>query len=108
MVTDAALARLAVQADALRAAAAFVEDAAMDGLTVIVYGDGQIRILIEEQSGPAGSRVHAVAAAAGAAGASTPAWSALTRSLHSRGELAGHLISIATFVAGNDPEGEPS
>jgi len=102
----------AVQADALRAAAEFIEQhaaavpEAMVG--VGVSGDGHVRIVIGQDCGPVAARIRAVAAVAGAAGAPAPSWSALTRSLHSAGELAGHRLSVATYIYDNEPEGQPS
>jgi hypothetical protein len=77
----------AAQAGALRAAAAFIETAGIAHLTVAVCGDGEIRIIVDRQAGPAAARVHAVAALAAAAGAGTPSWSSLTRGLHASGQL---------------------
>lgn len=100
----------AVQADALRAAAAFIEQhaAAVPEATVGVSGDGHVRIVIHDDAGPAGTRIRAVAAVAEAAGAPAPSWSPLTRSLHSAGELAGHRLSVATYIYDTEPEGQLS
>ena len=65
---------------------------------VAVCGDGEIRVIVERQAGPAAARIHAVAALAASAGASTPAWNALTRGLHAHGQLSGHRLSISTFI----------
>jgi Tfp pilus assembly protein PilX len=100
----------AVQAHALRAAAEFIEQhtAAAREATVGVSGDGHVRIVIHQDCGPVAARIRAVAAVAEAAGATAPSWSALTRSLHSSGELAGHRLSVATYIHDNEPEGQPS
>lgn len=99
----------AVQADALRAAADFIEQhAAACQAMAGVSGDGHIRIVFHQDAGPVAARIRAVAAVAGAAGAPAPSWCALTRSLHSAGELAGHRLSVATFIDDNEPEGQPS
>jgi hypothetical protein len=97
----------AVQADALRAAAEFTEQhAAAAGAMIGVSGDGHVRIVIGQDAGPVTARIRAVAAIAEAAGAPAPSWSALTRALHSAGELAGHRLSVATYLYDN--EGQPS
>jgi hypothetical protein len=88
----------AAQAGALRAAAAFIEDAAVPGVTVAVCGDGEIRIIVDRHAGPAAARVHAVAALAAAAGAGAPSWSSLTRGLHAAGQLGPSRLSITTFI----------
>lgn len=100
----------AVQADALRAAAEFIEQhaAAVPEATVGVCGDGHVRIVFHQDAGPVAARIRAVAAVAEAAGAPAPAWSALTRSLHSAGELAGHRLSVATYIYDTEPEGQSS
>ena len=97
----------AVQAHALRAAAEFIEQhtAAAREATAGVSGDGHVRIVIHQDCGPVAARIRAVAEAAGA---TAPSWSALTRSLHSSGELAGHRLPVATCIHDNEPEGQPS
>jgi hypothetical protein len=100
----------AVQADALRAAAEFIAQhaAAVPGAMVGVCGDGHVRIVFGQDAGPAAARIRAVTAVAAAAGAGLPYWSGLTRGMHADGELAGHRLSVATYIDGTGPEGQPS
>jgi hypothetical protein len=99
----------AVQADALRAAAEFIEQhAAACEAMVGVCGDGHVRIVFGQDAGPVAARIRAVAAVAAAAGAGLPYWSGLTRGMHADGELAGHRLSVATYIDGTEPEGQPS
>lgn len=90
------------QAHALRAAAAFIEDAQMPHLTVSVSGDGTIIIHVEPGAGPPPARTQAVAVLAAAAGAggldrtTYRTWSAV----HSgTGWIGGHDIRIGTHIS---------
>jgi len=92
----------AAQAHALRAAAAFIEEAQMPHLTVSVSGDGTITIHVEPAAGPPTARTQAVAVLAAATRAggldriTYRTWSAV----HSgNGWIDGHDIRIGTHIS---------
>ncbi len=90
----------AVQARALRAAAAFIEQAGMTGLQVTASGDGSIVIRVPAATGGPAARTAAVASLAAAIGAPAPhrtvagdcAWIA------SAGVIARHPARVTTHI----------
>jgi hypothetical protein len=90
----------AAQARALRAAAAFIEQAGMTGLQVTASGDGSIVIRVPAAAGTPAARTAAVASLAAATGAPAPhrtafgdcAWIA------SAGTIAGHPARVTTHI----------
>jgi hypothetical protein len=90
----------AAQAHALRAAAAFLEGAALAGLSVTADGDGSLVIRVPAGAGAPAARAAAVGVLAAAIGAPAPhrtvfgdcAWIA------SAGTLAGHPARVTTHV----------
>jgi hypothetical protein len=95
---------LAIQADALLSAAAFIERAGLIGLTIAVAGDG-ITILVPRTLAPA-ARIASVTALAAAIGAPAPvcttigAWTQIS----THGTISGHPARISASI---DPE-EPA
>ena len=102
-----AAAASAGQAHALRAAAAFLENAGLAGLSVTADGDGTLIIRVPASAGAPAARTAAVAALAAAIGAPAPhrtvfrdmAWIAAA------GAIAGHPARVTTHI--HDKE-EPS
>lgn len=90
----------AVQAHALRAAAAFIETAGLAGLSVTADGDGTLILRVPAGAGTPAAREAAVAALAAAIGAPAPhrtvlagcAWTA------SAGTIAGHPARVTTHT----------
>jgi len=85
---------LAAQADALLAAAAFLKQAGMTGLTIAVGGD-QITILVPRTLPPA-ARLTAVTALAAAIGAPAPACTATGTwtQISADGTISGHPARV--------------
>ena len=94
----------AAQAHALRAAAAFLENAALAGLSVTADGDGHLVIRVPAGAGTPAARTAAVTALAATIGAPAPrrtafgdfAWIA------SAGTIAGHPARVTTHIAGKE------
>lgn len=88
------------QAHALRAAAAFIENAGPAGLSVTADGDGSLIIRVPGHAGTPAARTAAVAALAAAIGAPAPhrtvfgamAWIAAA------GTIAGHPARVTTHI----------
>jgi hypothetical protein len=95
---------LAAQAHALRAAAAFIEDAGIPGLSLVIDDE----IVIQVPAGLAGpdGRAAAVARLAAAAGgcAARDERPGRTRGwIRADGEIAGHRVRIFTAITGETP-----
>ena len=95
---------LAIQADALLSAAAFIEQAGMTGLTIAVSGD-QITILVPRTLTPA-ARITAVTSLAAAIGAPAPVCTTIGTwtQVSTDGTISGHPARISASI---DPE-EPA
>jgi hypothetical protein len=95
---------LAIQADALLSAAAFIEQAGMTGLTIAVADDG-ITILVPRTLTPA-ARITAVTALAAAIGAPAPVCTTIGTwtQISTHGTLSGHPARVWASI---DPE-EPA
>lgn len=99
---------LAAQAHALRAAAQFIEQAGLAGLSVTADDDGLLIISVSRRAGPPAARTATVAALAAAVSAPAPhrtefrslAWVAST------GTLAGHYARITTTIDTSEEEEE--
>jgi len=99
---DQAASALAIQADALLSAAAFIEQAGMTGLTIAV-ADDQITILVSRTLTPA-ARITAVTALAAAIGAPAPVCTTIGTwtQISTHGTIGGHPAQISATI---DPEG---
>jgi hypothetical protein len=101
---------LAVQAHALRAAACFIEQAGLAGLSVTAGDDGLIIISVSRRAGPPAARAATVAALAAAVGAPEPARTQYrsTAWVASAGTLAGHDTRVTTTIDHDEPGGHNS
>lgn len=89
----------AVQADALRAAAAFIEREGTAGLAVTVSAGGEIAMT-------AGPRLFTLITLAVAAGAPAPSPDGPDGQWNTAGHLGRHRLALTTTVSGSG--GEPS
>jgi len=92
------------QAHALRAAAAFIENARLTGLSVTADDDGTLIIRVPGHAGAPAARTAAVAALAAAIGAPAPHRTVFrsTAWIASAGTIAGHPARVTTTI--NDKE----
>jgi hypothetical protein len=92
------------QAAALRAAAAFLEDAGLAGRCVIAGGDGSLVLAVPDQAGTPERRTAAVTAIAAMIGAPAPHRTALAgcAQVAASGTVAGHPARVTTWI--NDKE----
>jgi len=99
---DQAVAALATQADALLSAAAFIEQAAMTGLTIAV-GDEGITILVPRTLPPA-ARIAAVTALAAAIGAPAPVCTTIGTwtQISADGTISGHQARVSASIEPKD------
>jgi hypothetical protein len=95
---DQAASTLAIQADALLSAAAFIEQAGMTGLT-IAAGDDGITILVPRTLTPA-ARITAVTALAAAIGAPAPVCTTIGAWAHisTLGTISGHQARVSASI----------
>jgi hypothetical protein len=93
---------LAAQADALLAAAAFLEHSGVTGLT-IAASDEEIIILVARTLAPA-ARLRAVTALAAAIGAPAPVCTAIgaTTLISAQGNIGGHPARVSTSIEPED------
>lgn len=91
---------LAVQAHALRAAAAFIEGAGIAGLSLTVDED-EIVIQVPSRLAGRAARTAAVARLAAAAGGRARPWN--RRWARGDGQIAGHPVRIFTAVEEETP-----
>lgn len=88
------------QAHALRAAAAFTEQAGIAGLQVTADPDGSLVLRVPAGAGTPAARETAVAALAAAIGAPAPHRTALAGCawISSAGTIAGHPARVTTHI----------
>jgi hypothetical protein len=102
----------AAQAAALRAAAAFLEQAALPGTTglpVTAEDDGQLVIGVELHAGPPAARAAAVAglaAAIGAPGLARGQYGPLSW-VTAAGAIAGHRTRVTTTIHHDEQHDDP-
>lgn len=104
-MTGPAAGALATQADALLAAAAFLEHAGVTGLTVAA-SEGQITILVPRTLAPA-APLSAVTTLAAAIGAPAPACMAIgaTTLITAEGTIGGHRTRVSASIEPEDNAG---